>query len=184
LPDISFETEAVGALDLTFEGIAGERHAGALRGADARTPWFPRGTPIRNSRQVSLVARDDLAGIAAALGIPAVEPGWLGANLVVSGLPHFSFLPRGARLFFPGEAVLAVEGMNAPCRFAGAAVGRRHPDRRGLDLDFPSAAKRLRGIVAWVERPGRIATGDDVWVQVPEQWIWHGDPQGGLFEAS
>ena len=183
-PETSFETEAVEALTLTFDGIPGERHAGPLRGADARTPWFPRGTPIRNSRQVSLVSPDDLAAIAAALGIPAVEPGWLGANLVITGLPDFSFLPRGTRLFFPGEAVLAVEGMNAPCRFAGAAVAKRHPDRHGLDLAFPKAARRLRGIVAWVERPGRIATGDTISVQVPEQWIWDADPQGSLFEAS
>ncbi|TJV75695.1 MAG: molybdenum cofactor sulfurase, partial [Mesorhizobium sp.] len=34
------------------------------------------------------------------------------------------------------------------------------------------AAKRLRGLVAWVEKPGRITTGEEISVRVPEQWIY------------
>ena len=33
-------------------------------------------------------------------------------------------------------------------------------------------AKRLRGIVAWVEKPGRIVAGEGITVRTPEQWIY------------
>jgi hypothetical protein len=172
----SFETAPVASLELTFDGIPGERHEGPLRGADARTPWFTRGTPIRNSRQVSLLCPDELRAMAAGLDLPAIEPDWLGCNILVAGLPHFSFLPRGTRIFFPSGAVLAVEMQNAPCRFAGAAVMKRYPERAGLDTAFPAATKRLRGLVAWVEKPGTISATDEISLMVPEQWIWTREP--------
>ncbi len=61
-----FETRAVEAAELDLEGfvlpgLRGERHRGHARKADARVPWFPRGTPIRNSRQVSIVCPQELA---------------------------------------------------------------------------------------------------------------------------
>lgn len=39
-------------------------------------------------------------------------------------------------------------------------------------LLFPKAAKRLRGLVAWVEKPGTIKAGEEMSVRVPEQWIY------------
>jgi hypothetical protein len=33
-------------------------------------------------------------------------------------------------------------------------------------------AKRLRGLVAWVEKPGIIRAGEEISVRVPEQWIY------------
>ncbi len=172
-----FETRPVDSATVDFEGfvldgLRGERHRGLARKADARVPWFPRGTPIRNSRHVSIVAADELAAIAAALGIPVVDPAWLGANLVVEGVADLSMLPRGTRLFFPGFATLAVEDQNAPCRGPGKAIAARHPDRPGLDLDFVKVAKRLRGLVAWVERPGTMRAGDTVSLRLPEQWVY------------
>ena len=80
-------------------GLSIERHRGMARAADARAPWFPRGTPIRNSRQVSIVSSAELAEIARALGIPEVKPEWLGANLVVDGVERLSMLPRIAPVF-------------------------------------------------------------------------------------
>ena len=68
-----------------------------------------------------------------------------------------SFIPRGTRLFFPSGAVLAVTDQNAPCRIAGAEVERNLPASDGLALRFAAAAKRLRGVVAYVDRPGIIA---------------------------
>ncbi len=172
-----FETRPVEAAELDLEGfmlpgLRGERHRGLARKADARVPWFPRGTPIRNSRHVSIVSADELAAIAGALDIPAVDPAWLGANLVLDGIPDLSMLPRGTRIFFPGFATLAVEDQNAPCRGPGKAIASRHPDRPGLDLDFVKAAKRLRGLVAWVERAGTIRAGDAVSLRLPEQWLY------------
>ena len=99
---------------------------------------------------------------------------WLGANLAVGGVPNFSFLPRGSRLFFPSGAVLAVMGQNDPCRIAGAEVERHLIGQEGLALRFAAAAKRLRGVVATVDRPGSIRSGETFKLRVPEQWIWQG----------
>ncbi|TIS16311.1 MAG: molybdenum cofactor sulfurase, partial [Mesorhizobium sp.] len=45
-------------------------------------------------------------------------------------------------------------------------------DRDATALLFPKTAKRLRGLVAWVEKPGIIRTGEEISVRVPEQWIY------------
>jgi hypothetical protein len=172
----TFATRPVERVEMDLEGIVlgegRERHRGFSRGADVRVPWFPRGTPIRNSRQVSLVSREELDGVAADLGIPEVMAEWLGANIVVSGVPSFSFLPRGTRLMFPGKLALAVEDQNAPCRGPGRNIAAQHPGRPGLDLDFVKVASRRRGLVAWVERAGTVTTGETAELRIPEQWVW------------
>lgn len=172
-----FVTRRVDGLDVDLEGLlvpglAGDRHRGHSRAADARVPWYPRGTRIRNTRQVSIVAADELAAVASALSIDTLGPEELGANLVLDGVPNLTRLPRGTRLFFPGGATLAVEDENAPCRLAGASVARANPGRDDLALAFVPAARHRRGLVAWVERPGRIAVGDEVTVRIPEQWLY------------
>ncbi len=156
----SIAAEAQGRIEVTLEGVVGDKHYGFTRPADARTPWYPRGTPIRNTRQLSIVSVEELAEVANALGIPALLPEWLGANLLISGLPNLTQLAPGARLFFPGEAALVVVGENAPCRVAGAEVNRHFPERTDLTGAFPKAAVHRRGITAWVERAGWIAAGD------------------------
>jgi len=166
--------ERLAELVLTHEGIPGDRHAGFLRPADVRVPWFERSAPIQNERQVSIVSMEELAVIARNLGVERVEPEWLGANIAVEGVPDFSFLPRGSRLFFPSGAVLAVMGQNDPCRIAGAEVERHLSGQDGLALRFAAAAKRLRGVVATVDRPGSIRGGEAFKLRVPEQWIWQG----------
>ncbi|MBB3772094.1 hypothetical protein FHS55_002703 [Angulomicrobium tetraedrale] len=167
-----FATREVASLGVTLEGVPGDRHMGMARPADSRVPWFPRGTPIRNSRQVSIVAMDELAEIARRLGIVDVQPEWLGANLVIEGIAQLTRLPPGTRLFAAGGATLAVEGENAPCRHAGAAVAAFHPGSAGLDLAFVQRAKGLRGLVAWVERAGELAAGTEIEVRVPAQRPW------------
>jgi hypothetical protein len=165
-------TRSVASLDIDFEGAAGDRHRGLTRAAGSREPWHPRGTVMRNERQLSIVSPDELDEIAAALAIPDLGPEWLGANLLFAGVPRLSWLPPRTRLFFAGGAVLAVEGQNAPCRLAGASIAARHPGRTDIPLAFPRVAKRLRGLVAWVERPGAIAVGEPVSVRTPEQWLY------------
>lgn len=169
-----FATRAVAELQLDFEGVPGDRHRGWLRDADARTPWYPRGTPIRNTRQISILSAEELAEIAARMQLPDMRAEWLGGNLLLAGIPQLSRLPAGTVLFFPSGATLRVEAINAPCRIAGAAVAEHYPERGGIDLDFPKAAIGLRGVVASVERQGVVRAGDAVRVSVPEQWIWEG----------
>lgn len=160
-------SEPVGEVELTLEGIVGDRHAGVTRRADGRTPFYPRGIAIRNSRQVSIVGEEELAALAAALRVPAVEAAWLGANLVLRGLPDLSALPPASRLFFPAEATIVVADENHPCVYPGKAIQARYPDRRGLGARFVPAARGRRGLVGWVERPGRIAVGDAVRIALP-----------------
>lgn len=165
-----FVSSRVAGLDLDFEGIPGERHVGFTRPADARVPWYKRGTVIRNVRHVSLVSLEELAQIAGLMGLPAIQPEWLGANIVLAGLPRLSFLPNGSRLFFAGGAVLAAEGYNAPCSVSGTAVAAGAG--RGTKLDFVKPATHRRGIVASVEHPGRIMPGSAVEIVVPDQWVY------------
>lgn len=164
-----FRSREVAGLDLVFEGIAGDIHAGATRRAGSREPWYPRGTPIRNNRQVTLVAVEELGLVAAAMELPALMPEWIGANLVTEGVAELTSLPPGTRIFFAGGAVLFVEGENAPCRIAARSIAEHYPGRAGLDLAFPKLARGRRGLIASVERPGRIAAGEDFTLRLPAQ---------------
>ncbi|MER8952534.1 MOSC domain-containing protein [Mesorhizobium sp. M0833] len=169
-----FETRAVDTLQLGFDGIDGDFHAGTTRRSGGREPWYPRGTEMRNERQLSIVAADELAIVAERMGIAEIKPEWIGANLVIEGLPHLSMLPSGTLLFFKGGATVKVDAQNGPCRIAGRSVAEHAgiADVEAGALLFPKAAKRLRGLVAWVEKPGTITAGEEISVRVPEQWIY------------
>lgn len=157
---------------VTLEGFEGDRHAGLTYLSGGRTPHFPRGTVIRNTRQVSILSAEELDEVAVALGVPAVTPESMGANLLLRGIPALTLLPPSTRLFFPGEAVLVVEGENLPCTTAGAEVQKLYPDVARITTRFPDAALHKRGVVAWVERAGIITTGDEVRVEIPEQVMY------------
>lgn len=172
-----FVSQPVEALTLGFDGIEDDYHAGPTRKSGGREPWYPRGTEIRNERQLSIVAADELALAARDMGIDRIAPGWIGANLVISGIPLLSMLPPRTQLFFEGGVTLRIDGDNNPCRFAGAEIAKNFPDEDAteLALGFVKAAKRRRGVVAWVEKPGTIATGEAVTARIWEQWIYPGN---------
>jgi hypothetical protein len=157
---------------VTLEGFEGDKHAGLTYLSGSRTPHYPRGTVIRNTRQVSLVSLEELELVAAALGVPALWPEWLGANLAVHGIPDLTCLPPSTRLFFPQGAVLVVEGENKPCVYPGKVIQAQYPDAPGQANRFPKAAIARRGLVAWVERPGVIAAGDSVQAHIPVQVLY------------
>lgn len=171
----SFETSPVEALDLGFDGIPGDLHGGATRRTGGREPWYARGTSIRNERQISIVCRAELAGIAAELGLAELRPEWIGGNLVLDGIPRLSWLPPRTLLFFEGGATLRIDGDNKPCRRAGRAIAAHHQGRDDLQFGFVKAGKHRRGLVAWVEKPGRIALGEAFEARLPEQWIYEPD---------
>jgi len=175
-----FVSTPVDALALTFEGIAGDFHAGISRRSGGREPWYPRGTVMRNERQVSILSSEELVDIAAGLHIDTLEPGWIGANLVLEGIPDLSFLPSRTQLFFEGGVTLRVDGYNAPCRLAGGSIARHLGlDPMGRDFmdssmafAFKDAAHMKRGVVAWVEKEGVIKPNEKVTARVWEQWIY------------
>lgn len=148
-------------VNATFEGLEGDLHAGITRPSDGRKPFYPRGTLIRNDRQVSLVAAEELAEVAQALNLPEIRPEWLGANLLIGGLPALTLLPSGTRLFFSGGAVLLISDENLPCVGPAKVIQARFPQNPHCK-DFPRAALHKRGLVAVVERPGLIRVGDSV----------------------
>ncbi len=170
----NFITTAVDTLDVTLEGIVGDFHAGYARKSGGREPWYSRGTHMRNERQVSIVSRAELEEVASDMAIERIEPEWIGANISLLGVPFLSFLPASTLLFFEGGVTIKVDFMNGPCRIAGAAIAD-HLGRSGDDeiaLGFPKAAKRKRGLVAWIEKPGTISVDEKVRVQIGEQWIY------------
>ncbi|WP_158806201.1 MOSC domain-containing protein [Acidisoma sp. L85] len=156
-----FVSRRVETLCLTLTGIAGDRHAGPMRAADARTPWHKRGTAIANTRQISLLSVEECAEVARAMDIPVVQPELLGANLVLSEAPGLSLLPSATRLRFPSGATIFVTEQNAPCRFPAEKLAAAH-GRPRLAALFPKAAIGRRGLVGIVECEGEVRTGDAV----------------------
>lgn len=171
LDKISFVTTSQTRVTVTFAGFEGDRHAGITRKADSRTPQYPRGTEIRNDRQVSIVSVEELAQIATEMGLPEIKPEWLGANLSLQGIPNLTALPAMTRLFFGAGAVLVIQAENLPCQHPGKIIQDAYarPDLQGL---FPKAGMHLRGLVACVEKPGAILQGDPVDVEIPQQTLY------------
>lgn len=167
-PDI--RSAPVDAVDLDWTGIVGERHGGLTRPSCARvTDQHPRGTEIRNVRQISIMSVEELEHIAHAMALVAVEPEWLGASMVVEGFADFSHLPPSSRLQGPDGVTLVVDMENRPCSLPAREIER---ERAGYGARFRAAAKGRRGITAWVERPGRLCLGDRLRLHVPDQPAW------------
>lgn len=154
-----FVTEALPELTLTYAGIPGDRHGGLTRPSGAREPWYPRGTEMRNERQLSILSDAELAEVAATLAIPALAPEWIGGNLVLSGVPHLSLLPPRTLLMFEGGAVVRIDGDNGPCRKSGKAIAARVAGRADIEFGFVKAAMGRRGLLGWVEREGVVRPG-------------------------
>ncbi len=172
--DRDFVTSPTDLLELTFDGIVGDFHAGQTRRSGGREPWYPRGTEMRNERHLSILSADELDEIAAGMGLPQLKAEWIGGNMVISGIPSLSMLPPRSLMFFEGGVTLKVDGQNAPCKIAGRSIASHAgtPDETTTALDFVRVSKRSRGIVAWVEKPGIIRAGEKVDIRIPEQWIY------------
>ena len=97
--DAALETQALSEMVLTFAGHVRESRAGLTRPSDSRVlAQYKRGTPIRNTRQLSILSAEDLDAIAAEMGIAALDPALLGASMVIRGIPDFSHAPPSSRL--------------------------------------------------------------------------------------
>lgn len=157
-------------MPLTFAGYEAEFHAGLTRPSCSRVKaQYPRGTTIRNARQLSILSAEELDGIAADLGLEAVDPAWLGASVVISGIPDFTHIPPSSRLQAEGGCTLTVDMLNGPCQFPAMTIEAARP---GHGKGFKPAAEGRRGVVAWVEREGVLRLGDRVRLHVPSQRPW------------
>ncbi|WP_062231558.1 MOSC domain-containing protein [Aureimonas sp. N4] len=167
-----FVTSPVDRLDLGFDGIAADAHGGPTRKTGGREPWYPRGTEIRNERQLSILSLNELAEVAETLAIPELRPEWIGGNLTLEGIPRLSELPPRTLLFFENGVTIKIDGDNGPCRLSGRSIAQHYPERTDIEFDFVKAAKHKRGLVAWVEKPGSISLGEAFEARLPEQWIY------------
>ncbi len=170
------ESVAQPELDVLMDGIAGDRHFGATLKSNSRSSYYQRGTVIRNSRQVSILSAEELESLAASLGVAEIKAEWLGNNMVVAGIPDLSHLPPSTRLIFSSGAGLVVEAQNFPCKGPAQLIQSYYPEVPHMDKNFLREAVELRGIVAWVERPGRICPGDTVRVILADLRPYTGSP--------
>ena len=163
-------------LTLRFSGPEGEDHGGPTRPSCSRvTSQYARGTEIRNVRQLSVVSAEQLSAIAAEMGLEALDPAWVGATLVVEGLPDFTHVPPSSRLQVGGHGgpTLTVDMENRPCHLPAAVIDASvDGDHAGKGRVFKAAAKGRRGVTAWVEREGTVRLGDAVRLHVPDQRAW------------
>jgi MOSC domain-containing protein YiiM len=153
-------------IQVELPGIVGDKHSGYTRLADSRDKQYPRGTEIRNWRQWSAVSAEELEIIAKNMGIPKIDPAWLGANLCLAGIPTFTLLSKGSTLTFSQGVVLEVEKENFPCIHPGKVIATQFYE---LNIDpslFIKASMHLRGLVGVVNMPGTIRVGDYVQVSI------------------
>jgi hypothetical protein len=166
----TLRAEALERAELTFEGIAGECHGGLTRPACVRTSaQYPKGTQIRNVRQLSVLSAEELSAIAKKMGLDSIRAEWLGASMVIEGIPDFSHIPPSSRLQAASGASIAIDMENRPCVFPGREIEK---DAAGFGAKFKAAAQGRRGVTAWVEREGPVAIGDTVTLHIPDQPIW------------
>ncbi|MDW3222600.1 MAG: MOSC domain-containing protein [Paracoccaceae bacterium] len=166
----TLRAEALERADLSFAGIEGECHGGMTRPSCVRTKaQYPNGTEIRNVRQLSVLSSEELALIAVEMGLDAIDPAWMGASLVIEGIPDFSHVPPSSRLQFPSGASITIDMENRPCIYPGREIEK---DRPGFGPAFKPAAENRRGVTAWVEREGVVAIGDRVTLHIPDQPVW------------
>ena len=170
--DEGLESEAVKEISLGFGGMEGDSHGGIMRAACSRVrALYQAGTQIRNTRQLSIVSTEELALISTAMGLERLDPGLIGASMVLEGLPDLSHLPPASRLLAPSGACLVVDMENRPCALPARPIESKHP---GFGSRFKRAAAGRRGITAWVEAEGRIASGDLLRLFIPDQPVWAG----------
>lgn len=166
-------TISLNEMKLTFAGSAGEFHAGLTRRSCSRvTAQHPVGTEIRNTRQLSIVSAEEMQDIAAELGLDELDPRWLGASIVVEGIPDFSHIPPSSRLQSENGTTLTVDMQNRPCQYPALTI---EADRPGHGKKFKPKAVGRRGVTAWVEREGTLNIGDTLRLHTPDQRGWRPD---------
>ncbi len=175
--DLIIHGEAVAEMPLSFAGYAGEVHAGETRPACSRVrDLHPRGTPIRNVRQLSLVSAEEMGAVAAALGLGAMDYALVVASVVVAGLPDLTHLPPSSRLQAEDGCTLVVDMENLPCQEPARTIEAQRP---GHGRAFKEAAKGRRGVTAWVEREGVLRLGGRLRLFVPAQRGWRPEGSAG-----
>ncbi|WP_170351702.1 MOSC domain-containing protein [Ruegeria atlantica] len=166
----SLRARPVDRLDLDFAGETGARHAGVNRASCMRMKnLYPEDTEIRNVRQLTILSSEELDEIASEMGLETLDPTYLGASMVLKGIPDFTHIPPSSRLQAPDGLTMTVDMENRPCIYPGKEI---ESDIPGYGKTFKPAAKGRRGVTAWIERPGTLKLNDSVSLFVPDQRAW------------
>ncbi|WP_170753737.1 MOSC domain-containing protein [Ruegeria lacuscaerulensis] len=166
----SIRAEAAASLSLGFAGVAGERHEGENRASCVRmTNIYPKGTEIRNVRQLSVLSQEEMQETAVEMGLDTLNPSYLGVSILLKGIPDFTHVPPSSRLQGPDGVTITIDMENRPCVIPGREV---EADLPGHGAAFKPAAQGRRGVTAWVERPGVLSLGDSLTLFVPDQRAW------------
>jgi len=155
---------------ITLEGLAGDSHYGLTMLTHGHNPEYPKGTEIRNNRQITILSADELIEIARALNIPKVDISWLSGNILISGIKNFSVVPLGSKIIFANGVVLTSSGENNPCKTPASITQSHYPEIEGIARDFIKAAMHRRGIIAWTEHAGTILPGERFRIELPNSW--------------
>ena len=105
------------------------------------------GAPTR--RQVSLIAREQIAEHAIALGLPAIPPGAVRSNIETTGVDLVSLLGRQVEI---GEGILLIFAPRDPCQKMDAIC-------QGLQERMMN---NRQGVMAQVLRAGKLRVGDTI----------------------
>jgi hypothetical protein len=163
------QTQEREVLNVDLDGFPGDRHYGYSTFSGGREKaLYERGTTICNLRQWSAVSNEEMNEVAQKMGIEELKPEWVGANLLFKGLTDFSSLPSFTRLKScdPEGAVLIVYEENKPCRLPQPYI--ENGSAKKAIMTFEKAAKHKRGLVGWVEKPGKIYKGMIMEVWTPK----------------
>ncbi len=157
-------------LNAQFDGVLGEAHGGSTRPSCSRTTaQHPKGTTIRNVRQLSILSAEELAATATMMGLDAIDPVLVGASMVIEGIPDFTHVTPSARLQGPDGVTLVIDMENRPCQLPAREIEAEAP---GFGKTYKAAASGRRGVTAWVEREGVLRLGDTLTLHVPDQPVW------------
>ncbi|MGC1503938.1 MAG: MOSC domain-containing protein [Sulfitobacter sp.] len=166
----SIRSEPIQEAFASYAGFEGDYHAGLTRLSCVRVKsQHPEGTEIRNVRQFSIVSAEELAAIAAVIGVETLDPVLLGASIVVEGIDDFTHVPPNSRLQAANGATIVVDMQNGPCNFPAREIEKEAP---GHGKGFKAAAQNRRGVCAWVEREGSLMIGDILRLHIPGQRAW------------
>lgn len=158
------------SLFASYAGFEEDIHAGLTRPSCVRvTQTYPKGTEIRNVRQLSVMSAEEMADIAVEMGLTELEPEHLGCSMVIEGIPDFTHIPPNARLQAASGATITIDMENRPCVLPGREIEADYP---GHGSAFKAAAKDRRGVTAWVEREGLLKVGDSLRLFIPDQPAW------------
>ncbi|WP_194094091.1 MOSC domain-containing protein [Marivivens aquimaris] len=173
LSDRTITSEGVTEMPLDLNGFEKDAHYGRTRPSCSRvTLQHPKNTEIANVRQLSILSAEEMAAIAMKLDLEELDPLWLGATVVVSGIPDFTHIPPSSRLQAPNGTTLIVDMVNQPCNIVSMTIEQ---DKPGHGKKFRQAAQGRRGVTAWVEREGGLKIGDLLRLHVPQQRAWSPD---------